>query len=58
MIAILGAIQDKGKRKNFDFEQFVLKRFGVKSFKKAKNAHKEKPKYIESYKKCETIMKN
>jgi hypothetical protein len=56
LIAVLGAIQDSDKT-NFEYSKFVLERFGIKAFKKIKNEHRDKPKFIESYKKCETIMK-
>jgi hypothetical protein len=55
LIAILAAIQDSDST-DFEYNNFVLDRFGIKNFKKARSDHKDKPKYKEIYDKCKKII--
>ena len=57
LIAILAAIQDR-RKDSFDYNDFVLDRFGIKNFDKAKHDHKDKEKFNEVKKYCEeNLMK-
>ncbi|HQH23582.1 MAG TPA: hypothetical protein PLM01_01215 [Bacteroidales bacterium] len=56
LIAILAAIQETTGAA-FDFEDFVLNRFGIQDFEKTKSIHKEKQTFRETLSKCRAIMK-
>jgi hypothetical protein len=56
LIAILASIQQLTENK-FDFEQFVLERFGIKSFEKKKSDHSYKKTYKETFEKSNYILK-
>jgi len=56
LIGILAAIQT-ATGNNFDFDKFVLTRFGIKNYQKAKADHKQKKTYIETVKDCNAILK-
>lgn len=56
LIAILAAIQET-TGSAFDFEDFVLNRFGIQDFEKAKSIHKEKQTFKATLSKCRAIIK-
>lgn len=56
LIAILATIQTITLN-NFVFKKFVLDRFGLKNFEKAKTDHKDKKEFIDVKKACNDILK-
>lgn len=58
IIAILSSIQ-KYKRdyKSFNFNDFILDRFGIKNFDKAKHDNKDKPEFQAIFNNCKSILK-
>lgn len=55
LIAILSSIQYLTKN-SFDYDDFVLKRFGLKAFSKARSTHKHKPTFVDTEKYCNRIF--
>lgn len=56
LLAILAAIQTK-TGSGFDYNDFVLNRFGLKNFQKGKSDHKDKPEFQNVLKECNAILK-
>jgi hypothetical protein len=56
LIAILAAIQESTGN-SFDYNDFVLKRFGLTNFEQAKNKHKMKNTYAKVFADCRKILK-
>lgn len=55
MLAILATIQDK-RKDSFDFNDFVLDRFGIKNFDKLRHDHKDKSEFQKIFKECVKIL--
>lgn len=55
LIGILSSIQ-KVTENNFVFDDFVLKRFGLKAFSKAKTDHKNKEAFTDTCRTCDRII--
>lgn len=56
LIAILGSVQKESGNK-IDFETFVRKKFGIRSYQSTKTKSKEKPEYKAIEKHCDSIFK-
>ena len=56
MLAILASIQDN-RKESFNYNDFVLDRFGIMNFDKARHDHKYKPEFTKIFEECNTILK-
>ncbi|MBN1187331.1 MAG: hypothetical protein JXB49_33950 [Bacteroidales bacterium] len=57
LIAILDSVR-RNIKTDFDFETFVLRRFGLTAFDKSKSVHKEKDTFNDISKICDNIFKD
>lgn len=55
LLAILAAIQPYTGA-GFDYNDFVLDRFGIKGYEKAKSIHKDKPEFENTFNECNAIL--
>lgn len=56
LLAILAAIRPY-KKDEFDYNDFVFARFGIKNYDKTKFDHKDKPEFVKTLIECNTILK-
>jgi len=56
LLAILSFIQKNSPRKDFNYNNYVLQKFGIKGFKKAISDHKDKPGFNKVYDNCVKLL--